>query len=90
MNKLDAISLALAAQLGNSLELSVASRALTLALVSNTLFKTALALGLGSQHFKKTLALPMTLAGVSCIIVSWLIPFEGPINKFLHWLDKVN
>ncbi len=90
LNKLDAISLALAAQLGNSLELSVASRALTLALVSNTLFKTALALGLGSQHFKKTLALPMTLAGVSCIIVSWLIPLERPIDKLLQWLDKVN
>ena len=90
LNKLDAISLALAAQLGSNLELSVASRALTLALFSSTLFKTILALGLGSRHFKKTLAFPMALASVSCVIVAWLVPLEGHINNLLQWFDKIN
>ena len=85
LSKLDAISLALAEQLGStSLQLSVASRALTLALVSNTLFKTFLALGLGSNSFKKTLALPMAVASGACVLVAWFLPQISP-NSLLEW-----
>lgn len=70
----DAIALSLTGATFESLELTVAVRALTLAIAVNCVFKAILGSTLGSSGFRRSVAGTLILAALAGVAVSWLVP----------------
>lgn len=74
----DAMALTLGQQLQAGLDPAVAMRGLTLAVVSNTLFKAGLALGLGSRRFGYIVTGVLMLAATAAVAMAWgVAPYIG-------------
>lgn len=71
----DAMALTLGQQVGAGLEPTVAIRALTLAVVSNTLFKAGVAASLGSRAFGRMLFINLLLGALAAVAVAWFVVF---------------
>lgn len=67
----DAMALTLGQQVQAGLDPAVAARGLTLAVVSNTLFKAGLALSLGSRRFGGVVMVTLLLAALAAIAMAW-------------------
>ena len=67
----DAMALTLGQQTQGGLETAVAVRGLTLAVVSNTLFKAGLALSLGQRAFGRVVMATLLLAALAALAVAW-------------------
>ncbi len=67
----DAMALTLGQQVQAGLDPSVAARGLTLAVVSNTLFKAGLALTLGHRTFGRAVLATLLLAALAAVAVAW-------------------
>lgn len=76
----DAMALTLGQQLQGGLEPAVAARSLTLAVVSNTLFKAGLALTLGSRPFGRTVLVTLLLAAAAAVGVAWGVPYVASVG----------
>ncbi len=72
--QMDAITLALAGQVKNGLDVAVAAKGLALAAASNSLFKAGLALTLGSRIFGQAILLTMLVAAVAAVATAWFLP----------------
>ena len=74
----DAMALTLGQQVQLGLDPAVAARGLTLAVVSNTLFKAGLALSLGTRHFGRAVMVPLLLAAIAAVAMAWgVAPYIG-------------
>ena len=67
----DAMALTLGQQTQGGLEAAVAVRGLTLAVVSNTLFKAGLALSFGHKGFGRVVMITLLLAALAALAVAW-------------------
>jgi len=70
----DAMALTLGQQLQGGLEPAVAAKGLTLAVVSNTLFKAGLAASLGTKPFGRAVLLTLLTAALAAVAVAWGAP----------------
>ena len=74
----DAMALTLGQQAQGGLEAAVAVRGLTLAVVSNTLFKAGLALSFGHKGFGRVVMITLLLAALAALAVAWGVgPYLG-------------
>ena len=69
----DAMALTLGQQAQGGLEAAVAVRGLTLAVVSNTLFKAGLALSFGHKGFGRVVVITLLLAALAALAVAWRV-----------------
>jgi uncharacterized membrane protein (DUF4010 family) len=69
----DAMALTLGQQVQAGLDPAVAARGLTLAVVSNTLFKAGLALSLGSRRFGRVVLGTLLLAALAAVAMAWAV-----------------
>ncbi len=69
----DAMALTLGQQVQAGLEPTVAARALTLAVVANTLFKAGVAASLGSKPFGRALLINLLVAALAAVGVAWWV-----------------
>lgn len=67
----DAMALTLGQQTQGGLEPVVAVRGLTLAVVSNTLFKAGLALSVGHERFGRIVMIALLVAALAALAVAW-------------------
>jgi uncharacterized membrane protein (DUF4010 family) len=74
ITQLDAISLTLAHQVREGLDLTVATRGLALAAASNSLFKGVLAVWLGGPLFGRWVLTTLLIAAVACVATAWFVP----------------
>ena len=74
LTQINGITLALGDQVDNGLNLAVAAKGLALAAASNTLFKVALALSLGSKQFGQALVVTLLLSAAACVATAWFVP----------------
>ena len=74
LTQLDAITLALAKQVRDGLNLSIAVKGLALALMANSVFKAGLTLSLGALRFGRSVALVVLLAGFASLLLAWFVP----------------
>lgn len=77
----DAIALSLTGATFEAIDLTVAVRALILAIGINSLFKAAVGATLGSRAFRRGIMLTLVAAAVLGVAVSWLVPpleFQWP------------
>lgn len=74
LTQLDAITLTLGQEVGRGLEVTVAVRAMAVALAGNSLFKAGLALTLGSRPFGRAILPTLLLAAAACVATAWLLP----------------
>ena len=75
--KLDAIALTLGQNMASGLSLDVATKAVVLAVASNSLFKAGLALWLGNRAFARYIVVTMLLATLASSLVAWFVPAFG-------------
>lgn len=72
----DAMALTLGQQVQTGLDPMVAARGLTLAVVSNTLFKAGLALSVGSRRFGRVVMVTLLLAALAAVAMAWgVVPY---------------
>lgn len=76
VTQLDAITLTLARQVQDGLDITVAARGLALAAACNNLFKSALALTLGAKAFGRSVIITLLIAALGCVATAWLLPLE--------------
>ncbi|MBS3966509.1 MAG: MgtC/SapB family protein [Truepera sp.] len=74
LTQLDAITLTLGQEVGKGLEVTVAVRAMAVAIAGNSLFKASLAVMLGSRPFGRAILLTLLLAAAACVATAWLLP----------------
>ena len=70
----DAIALSLTGTAFESLDLTVAVRALTLAIAVNCVFKATVGSTLGSRQFRRSVVATLVIAALAGIAVAWLLP----------------
>ena len=75
ITQLDAITLALADQVGEGLDLGIAARGLAIAAACNNLFKSVLAIALGDRYFARSVVVTLTVAAAAAVAAAWyLVP----------------
>jgi len=77
VTQLDAITLSLARQVQEGLEITVATKGLVLAIASNSLFKAILALSLGNRRLGRAVLTTLLIAAASCVAAAWFLPAIG-------------
>lgn len=73
MAELNAVTLSLAEQMGGGLTPAVAARALALAIATNSVFKSLLAMIIAGGSFGRVVALTLTASALATVAVSWLL-----------------
>lgn len=76
LTQLDAITLTLAQQSQTGLDMTVATKALALALGANSLFKTGLGFSLASKGFAKALGISLIIAAIAALLLAWFLPLD--------------
>ena len=71
--ELNAVTLSLAEQMGGGLTPEVAARALALAIATNSVFKSLLAMIIAGGSFGRVVALTLTASALATVAVSWLL-----------------
>ncbi len=71
--ELNAATLSLAEQMGGGLTPEVAARALALAIATNSVFKSLLAMIIAGGSFGRVVALTLTASALATVAVSWLL-----------------
>ena len=80
VTQLDAITLALSKQVGQGLDPATAAKGLSIALMTNSLFKSSLAISLGNRRYARSITIVLVIAGVCALVVAWFFPVDKLTN----------